>query len=713
MAEVENGVAPVARREPVTSELHGVRRVDDYAWLRDVESPAVLAHLRAERDFYDASTLHLGPLATTLLNEMSSRVPPTDRSVSWRLDKFSYYTRTPSGSEYAELCRTFHNSAPEGASDSAVNAAARDESPFQNGSRAEVLLDLAAEVDDSSYVELGVCEISPDERLLAYSLDRTGDEVYTLRFRDLGTGEDLPDVLARTYYTGAWSADSSTFFYTVHDEMYRPFQVWRHRLGSPTSSDVLVLEEPDERFELAVRLSRSGELVLLWAESRDTSEVWLVDADRPEEAPRVVEPRRTGVEYSCEHVRRTDAAGRLFLVTNDVATDFRLVSAPLESPGRPSWQEEVAEDPGRRLLSVDAFAGHLVLTMRDVGSQSLRVLPLGGGASYEVRPTPATGTIRLDHNERYDAAEVTIAEESYTEPVTWHAMDLSTGSRRPLLRREVPSYEPSGYVSERRFAPGEDGVQIPVTLVRRRDVPLDGTAPCLVYGYGAYEAVDEPEFDAALSVLLDRGVVFAHAHVRGGGEGGRQWWLDGRMSTKQNTFSDHVAVAAALGDGVVDRQRIVTRGLSAGGLLQGAVFSQAPGRWAGVVAEVPFVDVVTTMLDASIPLTVNEWDEWGDPRRADEFGWLLAYSPYDNLPPAGERPPLLVTGALHDPRVMVWEPAKWVAALRAGDPDWSPQCLFRCELGAGAHVGPSGRYAHLRYEAEVCAWVLERFGLTG
>ncbi|HZJ07109.1 MAG TPA: prolyl oligopeptidase family serine peptidase [Nocardioidaceae bacterium] len=699
---------PVARREPEVRELHGVRRIDDYAWLRDLHEPGVLAHLQAERDFFDAATLHLRPLATTLANEMSSRLLPTDASVSWRLDKFSYYTRTSSGSEYTELCRTFHNFDSYAATISVANASQDDDSPTHH----TVLLDVAALAEGSSYVELGVCAVSPDERLLAYSFDRSGDEFYALHFRDLDTGEDLPDVLVRTYSEGAWSADSRTFFYTVYDEKYRPFQLWRHQVGADVSSDALVLEETDERFDLSVRRARSGDLLFIGADSRDTSEVWMVDAHAPEQAATIVEPRRRGVQYSCEHVRAADGA-RLFLVTNDGATEFRLLSSPVESPGRGSWEPVVAEQPGRRLLSVDAFENHLVLTLRDVESQFLQVLTLDTGASYELRPEAATGTIRLDHNELYDVSEITVAQESHTEPMSWHSVDLASGKRRLLGRRAVPSYNPADYVSERRFLPGSDTVPVPVTVVRRRDVTLDGTAPCLLYGYGAYEAIFEPEFDPALTVLLDRGVVFAHAHVRGGGEGGRPWWLDGRLSAKQNTFSDYIAVADGLADGVVDAARIVTRGLSAGGLLQGAVFSQAPARWAGVVAEVPFVDVVTTMLDASIPLTANEWDEWGDPRRAEEFAWLLAYSPYDNLPPAGDRPPLLVTGALHDARVMVWEPAKWVAALRASDSAWGQQCLFRCETGTGAHVGPSGRFARLRYEAELYAWVLERFELAG
>lgn len=709
MTDLAGGSWPEARRERLERRDHGVTRVDEYAWLRDVDRPEVLAHLEAERAYYDASTGHLRPLVETLASEMSVRVPPVETtSAPWRLGATSYYMLTPTGSEYAQLFRTFDKFETSSPTES-VDFEGYVRGFMRSGTK---VLDPAQLADGSSYVEIGLSLVSPDERTLAYSVDRTGDEVYELRFRDLDTGEDLEDRLPRTYYGGAWSADSQQLFYTVHDEKYRPFQVWRHRLGSSAASDVLVLEEPDDRFELQVRGTRSGDLVMIRAESRDTSEVWLVDAHRPESPARSVTPRRKGVVYSCEHARTTEGE-MLLVVTNDGAPEFRLMSAPLATPGREHWSELVAQRSDRRLHTVDAFSGHLVLGYRDLESTVLTVLPLDGTEAYDVRPSVERGTIRLDRNEMFDAATVTVAEESWTEPVRWSAVDLATGERWPLLRREVPAYDPADYVSERRAFPSTDGAAVPVTVVRHRDVPLDGSAPCLLYGYGAYEAVFEPEFDPALSVLLDHGVVFAHAHVRGGGEGGRGWWEDGRLGAKQHSFDDQVAAARGLGDGLVDPARIVTRGLSAGGLLQGAVFTQAPELWAGVVAEVPFVDVVNTMQDASIPLTVNEWDEWGDPARPDEFGWMLAYSPYDNIPPAGGRPPLLVTGALHDPRVMVWEPAKWVAALRASDPAWAPQCLFRCETGAGAHVGPSGRLAHLRYEAEIYAWVLDRVGMAG
>ena len=319
------------------------------------------------------------------------------------------------------------------------------------------------------------------------------------------------------------------------------------------------------------------------------------------------------------------------------------------------------------------------------------------------------GHVALVRSPLYDGGSVTVREESWLQPAVCHAWDLGSGALRTVWRQEAPGFDPSQYVTLRRTFPSADGTAVPATLMRHRDTPLDGSAPALLYGYGSYEAVEEPEWDPTLPSLLDRGAVYVVTHPRGGGEMGRQWYLDGKLAHKQHTFDDHLAVADGLArEGLVDPGRIATRGLSAGGLLQGAVLSQRPDRWRAVVAEVPFVDVVTTMFDASIPLTVTEWEEWGDPRRREDFDWLRAYSPYDNLPAAGERPDLLVTGAVHDPRVMVHEPAKWVAALRHTDPAWSPRCLFRCETGAGAHVGPSGRFGHLGYEAEVLAWVLDR-----
>ena len=623
---------------------------------------------------------------------MKSRVPTTDRSVSWRHQNCYYYTVLPAGREYTQLLRDFDLESPDRSS--------------------QVLLDANDLAGESDYLGLGLSEVSPDERRLAYSVDWTGDEVYRLQFRDLDSGVDLADEVPQTSFGGAWSAASDVFFYTVKDEAHRPFQVWRHTLGTALEEDVLVLEDPDEQFEVNVRATRSGGLVVLWSESIDTNEVWVVDAHHPTSQPRSVGGRRKGVEYHAEHALLPDGADTLLVVTNDDAQEFRLVRCPVPRDAdhdHRSWETVRPEDPSARLERVDAFATHAVMTFRSDGRRRLRVLPMDAldSRGFVIDPFFGGGSVTLSHNEEFGAPAITVADQSYVHPVVWFDVDLQTGDRTERHRQLAPGHDPDRYVSETRTVPSPDGTAVPVTLVRHRDTPLDGTAPALLYGYGAYESCDDPAWDPALPSLLDAGVVFAHAHVRGGGEGGRRWWLEGHLEHKQNTFTDHLAVADGL-EGLVDGTRLATRGLSAGGLLQGAVFSQRPDRWRAVVAEVPFVDVVTTMLDASIPLTATEWDEWGDPRRKEEFDWLLAYSPYDNLPPARGRPDLLVTGALHDPRVMVREPAKWVAALRESDPGWSPRCVFRAETGAGAHVGPSGRYAHIEYEAEVYAWMLDK-----
>jgi oligopeptidase B len=660
--------------------------------MRHTESPDVVAHLAKERNWYESATGHLSSFVDTLRTEMKSRLPTTDRSVSWRQHDFSYYRLLPAGRDYPQLLRDFNF---EGRVDKST----------------QLLLDANSLADDSGHLELGLTLVSPDARLLAYSVDRAGDEVYRLRFRDLDTGKDLVDEIPRSYYGGAWSADSAHFFYTLHDEAYRPSQVWRHALGTSCDEDVQVLAEPDQRFELCLRATRSGELVVIWSESRDTSEVWVVDARHPTGPVRSVGGRRQGVEYHAEHAVLADGTDLLLVVTNDEAEEFRLVSCPVPRDAdqdHGAWQPVRPEDPAERLQRVDAFAGHAVLGFRSGGRRRLRVLPLDGldSAGLVIDPWFAGGGVAPDHNEEFGATTLTVVDQSWVRPPVWTDVDLDTGERSERHRQAAPGHDPEQYVTEARTFPSVDGTPVPVTLVRHRDTPLDGTAPALLYGYGAYESTLDPEWDPALPSLLDAGVVFAVVHVRGGGEGGRRWWLDGHLDHKQNTFSDHIAVADGLA-GLVDGDRLGTRGLSAGGLLQGAVLSQRPERWRAVVAEVPFVDVVTTMFDVSIPLTSTEWAEWGDPRRRADFDWMLAYSPYDNLPPAGARPDLLVTGALHDPRVMVHEPAKWVAALRESDPVWSARCLFRVETGAGAHAGPSGRFARLDYEAEIYAWLLD------
>ncbi len=691
---------PVATRESFEHTQHGTVRPDPYHWMSRVDD-IVVGHLVAEREWYDVATTHLAPLTRVLHAEMTTRMPATDSSVSSRHQGYSYYTVTPAEREYDQLFRRRNN----GDSD--------DEG------EPEMLLDVNALVTESGYVELGLTSVSPDNALLAWSVDRAGDEVFELHFRDLSSGQDLDEVIPRSYYGGAWSADSRSFFYTVHDEAFRPHQVWRHDIGTPVDSDTLVLEETDQQYELSVRSTRSGALVVIWAQNRDTREVWVIEAGQPKGPALSVGGRRRGVEYHAEHAVLPDGSDLLLVVTNDGATEFRVVGCPVPRAGHQdssAWFDLRPEDPAERVERIDAFAGSAVLTSRVGGGNRLRILELDdlGSPGIVVDSAFEPGSIALGDNAEFETDRITIREESYLNPPVWSYLELATGARTPRHRREAPGHDPASYLAEIKTFESADGTPVPATILRHVDTPLDGSAPCLMYAYGAYESVyPDREWDAAIPSLLDRGVVYVHAHVRGGGEGGRRWWLDGRLAAKQHTFDDHIAVADGLAAaGLVDGTRIATRGLSAGGLLQGAVFSQRPDRWRAVVAEVPFVDVVTTMFDASIPLTANEWDEWGDPRRPADFAWMLAYSPYENPPPAGGRPDLLATGALHDPRVMVFEPAKWVARLRETDPEWGPRCLFRVETGAGAHVGPAGRFAHLGYEAEVYAWVLDRLGIA-
>jgi oligopeptidase B len=664
---------------------------DPYAWMRDTRDPALLGYLTAERAYYDQQTARTASLRDALAAELSARLAPAEESAGWELGGWHYFTRTLPGLNYEQFCRR----------------------PLSGSGTEQVLLDENLLLDDpdcgGDYVALGVREVSPDGRLLAYSADFDGDEVYQLRIRDLATGTDRPERMERSYYGLAWSADSRSVFYTVIDAIYRPYQVWRHDIGTAAESDVCVFTEADERFEVVARASRSGALIFIECESRDTTETWYIDATDTRSVPRVVEPRRRGIEYRADHADGPDG-GYLYLVTNDDATEFRLVTAPVAAPGADGWREVVPESDDTRLVACDVFGRYLVLTERRGAATRLRNIDRATGAERLTAPASSHVSLELADNFEYETAHVTVRTESLIDPPAWHDVDLASGQWQLRQRREVPGYDPAGYRTVRFAVPAADGTRIPVTVAYRAGFGRDGTAPCLLYGYGAYEECSWPEFSLPVASLLDRGYLYAVAHVRGGGEGGRRWWLDGRLDRKRTTFTDFIAVADALAaDGWAAPDTIVSRGQSAGGLLQGAVFSMAPRRWRAVVAEVPFVDCVTTMLDPGIPLTASEWDEWGDPRDPAARAYLASYSPYDNVPD-GVRPSLLVTGSLHDPRVLIHEPAKWVARLRATAAPGG-RLLFRPELGAGAHVGPAGRYDHLRYEAEVLAFILDEAGV--
>jgi oligopeptidase B len=659
--------------------------------MRDATDPALRDYLAAERAYYERQTAGTEGIRDRLAAEMTARTEPAGDSVTWQQGSYLYFTRDLEGQDYQQLCRS-----------------------ALDGSAEVVLLDenlLLADPDcTGGYVALGVREVSPDGRLLAYSADFAGDEVYQLRIRDLASGQDLvtgqglPERVERTYYGLAWSADSGSLFYTVTDPAYRPYQVWRHDIGTEASVDVLAFTEDDQRFEVYVRATRSRGFILIESESRDTTETRVIPAAEPGAPPAVLRPREKGVEYGADHASGPDG-GEFYLVTNSGATEFRLLHGPAAGPG--PWTELIAGTDDTRLVSCDVFGHHLVVTQRSGAATQLRVIDTETGDQRLVEPPGPETSLELGDNREYGTATVTVRTESLTEPPAWYDVGLADGGRKLRKRQPVPGYDPAGYRTERITATAPDGTPVPVTVAYRAGFRRDGTAPCLLYGYGAYESCSWPEFSLGVISLLDRGYLYAIAHVRGGGEGGRGWWLSGRLGRKRTTFTDFIAAAGTLAaDGWAAEDRIVSRGLSAGGLLQGAVFSMAPQRWRAVVAEVPFVDVVTTMSDPSIPLTVTEWDEWGNPADRRMRDYLASYAPYQNIPPP-PWPDLLVTASLHDPRVLVHEPAKWVAKLRAAR---GGRVLLRAELGAGAHTGPAGRYGKLGHEADILAFVIDAAG---
>jgi oligopeptidase B len=673
---------PVAAQRPHLLEAHGDRRIDPYYWLRDRHDPEVIAYLEAENAYTAEAMSGLRELEDKLYLEVVGRVQETDYSAPVFHKGWWSYTRTVEGLDYEIYCR-------------------RRESM---GAPEEVILDANELAKGHDYFELGYVERSPDENLVAYAADRDGSELHELRFRDLRTGRDLDDVIRGVYYGAAWSADSGTFFYVRPDTSMRPYQVWRHRLGDAVEDDVLVIQEDDERFELNVESSKSEAYVLITSASQVTSECRFLRSDRPEAKPVLVEPRRTGIEYSIEHQEE-----RFLVLTNDGATNFRLMAAPPSSPGRDSWTEVVPERPGVRLNFIDVHRRHTVLGQRSDGLQRLEVLDSASGGLHVVAQPDAAYTAFPGSSPDYESHVMRFFYTSLNTP--WSAVDYDMGTHERTIVKEQPvrgGYNRDDYATERVWATSHDGVQVPISLVYRREMKREA-APLLLYGYGAYEASSDPMFDSNRLSLLDRGFVYAIAHVRGGGEMGREWYENGRLLKKRNTFEDFIACALQLvADGYTAPDRIAIRGRSAGGLLIGAVLNMRPDLFACAVAQVPFVDALTTMLDDKLPLTVNEYDEWGDPRQADYYRYIKSYSPYDNVHEA-RYPSLLVMGGLNDPRVSYWEPAKWVAKLRTIDRSGRP-ILLKTEMGSG-HMGPSGRYESWREEAFVMAFVISQLAL--
>ncbi|MBF9127650.1 S9 family peptidase [Plantactinospora sp. S1510] len=691
----ETTAAPVAKRVPAERTHHGDTVIDEYAWLAAKDDPETIAYLTAENAFTEQSTARLGTLRETLFNETKGRTKETDLSVPTRKNGYWYYTRTVEGEQYGIHCR---RAAPDGETDPPMPD---DGTPIPGE---QILLDGNALAEGHDFFALGAFDISPDGRWLAYSTDFDGDERFTLRVKDLATDEVLGDEVPDTFYGSAWSADGSTLFYLTVDESWRPYRVWRHTVGTPADADEIIYQEEDERFWVGVELTRSEKFIVIEAHSKVTSEVRVIPAANPTGAPAVIAPRRQGVEYSIEH------HGHRFLVLhNDGAEDFALAYTSADAPG--DWVPMIEHTPGTRLEAVDAFANHIVVSLRTAGLTGIRVLPVGSTDSYDIDFPEPLYSVGLDSNPEYQTNTIRLHYASLITPDSIFDYDLVT--RAMVLRKRKPvlgDFDPAGYEQHRDWALADDGTRVPISLVCRAGTPRDGSAPCVLYGYGSYEASMDPWFSIPRLSLLDRGVVFAVAHIRGGGEMGRRWYETGKMLSKKNTFTDFVAAARHLVKaGWTSSDRLVARGGSAGGLLMGAVANLAPDAFAGIVAQVPFVDPLNSILDPSLPLTVTEWEEWGNPLAdAEVYGYMKSYSPYENIAPV-DYPAILAVTSLNDTRVLYHEPAKWIARLRATAPQGS--YLLKTEMGAG-HGGPSGRYDSWKEEAFVAAWILDRFGLA-
>ncbi len=680
---------PTVRPVPTERTHHGDTVVDEFAWLAQKDDPQTIAYLEAENAWTERSTAHLAELRDTVFGEIRSRTQETDLSVPSRKGAYWYYTRTEEGKQYGIHCRV------------AVRPGETDP-PMTDTDGEEVLLDGNALAEGRKFFALGTFDVSPDGNWLAYSTDFDGDERFTLRIKDLRSGETLADEVPDTAYGSAWSADASALFYITVDDAWRPFRVWRHTVGQPASADVVVHEEPDERFWVGVGLTRSEKFIVIEAQSKVTSEVRVIPAGDPTGEPVVVAPRRQGVEYSVEH-----HGHRFLILHNHEAEDFALAWTPADDPGE--WVELIAEQPGTRLESVDAFQRHVVISLRSEGLTGLRVMADGSTDSYDMAFDEPLYSVGLAGNPEYDTDSVRISYTSMVTPDSVFDVDLVT--RAMTLRKQKPvlgGYDPADYEQFREWAIAEDGTRVPISLVARKGTPRDGTAPLLLYGYGSYEISIDPYFSIARLSLLDRGVVYAIAHVRGGGELGRRWYEDGKMLAKKNTFTDFVACAQALvTSSWTSPERLVARGGSAGGLLMGAVANLAPEAFAGIVAQVPFVDPLTSILDPSLPLTVTEWEEWGNPLESEDvYAYMKSYSPYENVAKL-RYPKILAVTSLNDTRVLYHEPAKWIARLRATAPDGT--YLLKTEMGAG-HGGPSGRYDSWKEEAFVTAWLLDVLG---
>ena len=687
-------VAPMAPRRPLTTTHHGIDIVDDYAWLRasnwqDVmRDPALLdpeirAHLDAENAYTAAQLADTRDLQETLYAEMRGRIKEDDSSVPAPDGPFEYYASYVTGGQYPRLARR-----PRG------------------GTIETILLDGNQEALGKPYWQLGAAAHSDDHRLLAYAVDEKGSELFTIRFRDLETGLDLPDAIPDTRSAVVWARDNRTLFYVRLDANHRPLYVYRHVVGTPVDEDVLVYEEKDTGYYVGVGQTQSGRFIQIDAHDHQTNEVYLIDADAPHGSLQLVAPRRHGHEYQVEH-----QGHRLIITTNSGgAEDFRICEAPVDAPGEENWREIVPHKPGRLIIETVALRAHMVRLEREDSLPRVIITRYADGAEHAIAFDEEAYSLSMSAGYEFDTTTLRFSYSSMTTPAQVYDYDMETRERTLRKTQEVPSgHDAAHYVTRRILAPASDGELVPVSILYRKDTPLDGTAPLFLYGYGAYGIPIPASFSTTRLSLVDRGFIYAIAHIRGGKDKGYRWYSDGKLKKKVNTFTDFIAAGEHLVKlGYTSRGRIVANGGSAGGMLMGVVANMAPSLFLGIIADVPFVDVLNTMLDDTLPLTPPEWPEWGNPIASrEDFDTILSYSPYENVEKKAY-PHIFAYGGLTDPRVTYWEPAKWVSRLRERNTGTN-LVLLKTNMEAG-HGGASGRFEQLKEMALDYAFALRVAG---
>jgi len=687
---------PVAPRRPHSFTTHGITVTDDYAWLKDanwqevLRDPQVLdadirRYLEAENTYADSLLGHTDALQKKLVKEMRGRIKEDDSSVPSPDGSFAYFRKFREGGQHELFGRM-----------------------PRNGGEEKIVLDGDQLAEKSEYFKFGGSRHSHDHKLQAWSADTSGSEYFSVRVRDWESGKDFDDIVEDTDGTVVWSKDCKSLFYVKLDDNHRPTQVWRHRLGTKQVDDILIYEEQDSGWFTHLHESTSGRYCVIAGGDHETSEQRLIDLENPDAPPRLVAAREEGVQYSI-----ADRGDELFILTNaDGAIDFKIVTAPLASPERKNWRDLISHREGIYVLDHDLYSGHLVRLERANALPAIVIRDLATGEEHAIAFDEAAYSLDTMGNYEFDTTMLRFSYSSMTTPSEVYDYDMASRTRTLRKRQEIPSgHTPADYVTTRIMAKSHDGAEVPISLLHRRDFKRDGTAPLLLYGYGSYGMAMPASFNANRLSLVDRGFVYAIAHIRGGTDKGWGWYLDGKREKKTNSFDDFSACARALCEAkYTGTRRIVGHGGSAGGMLMGAVANRAGELFAGIVAEVPFVDVLNTMLDDSLPLTPPEWPEWGNPIASEkDFRTILSYSPYDNVA-AKDYPAILAMAGLTDPRVTYWEPAKWIARLRATMKSGGP-VLLRTNMGAG-HGGASGRFNRLDEIAIVYAFALWAAGMA-